>query len=61
MVDIPLDRWDNEKFYDPDVNALGRLYIKQLGLIEHIRNFDAEFFNISPREAKLMSPQLRVF
>lgn len=61
MVDIPLERWDNEKFYDPDVNALGRLYIKQLGLIENIRNFDAEFFNISPREAKLMSPQLRVF
>ncbi|WP_454780452.1 SDR family NAD(P)-dependent oxidoreductase [Legionella sp. WA2022007384] len=61
MADIPLERWDNEKFYDPDVNALGRLYIKQLGLIENIKNFDADFFNISPREAKLMSPQLRVF
>lgn len=61
MVDIPIERWDNEKFYDPDVNVLGRLYIKQLGLIEHIKNFDADFFNISPREAKLMSPQLRVF
>lgn len=61
MSDIPLERWDNEKFYDPDVNALGRLYIKQLGLIENIKNFDADFFNISPREAKLMSPQLRVF
>ncbi|WP_131777542.1 SDR family NAD(P)-dependent oxidoreductase [Legionella cherrii] len=61
MADIPLERWDNEKFYDPDVNALGRLYIKQLGLIEHIKKFDADFFNISPREAKLMSPQLRVF
>ena len=61
MIDIPIDRWDNEKFYDPDVNVLGRLYIKQLGLIDNIRTFDAEFFNISPREAKLMSPQLRVF
>ncbi|PWY55008.1 polyketide synthase [Legionella qingyii] len=61
MADIPLERWDNEKYYDPDVNALGRLYIKQLGLIENIKNFDADFFNISPREAKLMSPQLRVF
>ncbi|MGC1183171.1 MAG: SDR family NAD(P)-dependent oxidoreductase [Legionella sp.] len=61
MIDIPLDRWDNEKFYDSDVNAIGRLYIKQLGLIENVRNFDAEFFNISPREAKLMSPQLRIF
>ncbi len=61
MRDIPLDRWDNDKYYDPDVNALGRLYIKQLGLIDNVKNFDAEFFNISPREAKLMSPQLRVF
>ena len=60
MVDIPLERWDNDKYYDSDVNAPGRLYIKQLGLIDNIKNFDAEFFNISPREAKLMSPQLRI-
>lgn len=61
MSDIPLERWDNEKYYDADVNALGRLYIKQLGFIDNVKNFDADFFNISPREAKLMSPQLRVF
>ncbi|RUR17124.1 SDR family NAD(P)-dependent oxidoreductase [Legionella septentrionalis] len=61
MDDIPLERWDNEKFYDPDPNALGRLYVRQMGLIDHVKHFDAEFFNISPREAKLMSPQLRIF
>ncbi|KTD42529.1 SDR family NAD(P)-dependent oxidoreductase [Legionella oakridgensis] len=61
MADIPLERWDNDKYYDPERDALGRLYIKQLGLIDDIKNFDAEFFNISPREAKFMSPQLRVF
>lgn len=61
MMDIPLERWDNEKYYDSDVNALGKLYIKQLGFIDNVNHFDAEFFNISPREAKLMSPQLRVF
>lgn len=60
MVDIPLERWDNEKYYSADMNAPGRLYIKQLGLLDNIKNFDAEFFNISPREAKLMSPQLRI-
>jgi acyl transferase domain-containing protein/acyl carrier protein/methylmalonyl-CoA mutase cobalamin-binding subunit len=60
MVDIPLSRWDNQQFYDPDVDAPGRLYIKQLGLIDHIKTFDAEFFNISPREAKFMAPSLRV-
>jgi acyl transferase domain-containing protein/acyl carrier protein len=61
MSDIPKERWDNKKYYDPDLDALGRLYIKQLGLIDNVKNFDAEFFNISPREAKLMAPQLRVF
>ena len=61
MTDIPIERWDNDKYYDSDVDAPGRLYIKQLGLISNIKNFDADFFNISPREAKLMSPQLRVF
>lgn len=61
MVDIPPERWDNDQYYDPDANALGRLYIKQLGLIDHVKAFDADFFNISPREAKLMAPQLRVF
>jgi len=61
MSDIPLERWDNAKYYDADPEALGRLYIKQLGFIDHVKHFDADFFNISPREAKLMAPQLRVF
>lgn len=61
MSDIPLERWDNEQFYSADADAPGCLYIKQLGLIDNVKKFDAEFFNISPREAKLMSPQLRVF
>ncbi|CAM2802873.1 SDR family NAD(P)-dependent oxidoreductase [Legionella worsleiensis] len=61
MTDIPLERWDNSQYYDPDLNALGKLYIKQLGFIDNIKNFDADFFNVSPREAKFMSPQLRVF
>lgn len=60
LVDIPLDRWDNNKYYSSDMNALGRICFKQLGLLENIKLFDAEFFNVSPREAKLMSPQLRI-
>jgi acyl transferase domain-containing protein/acyl carrier protein len=60
MADIPLERWDNDNYYDSDVDAMGSLYIKQLGLIDNVKSFDADFFNISPREAKLMSPQLRV-
>ena len=61
MSDIPADRWDNNAYYNPDIKTPGKLHIKQLGLIDEINKFDADFFNISPREAKLMAPQLRVF
>lgn len=60
LVDVPLERWDNNKYYSSDMNALGRICFKQLGLLDDIKLFDAEFFNVSPREAKLMSPQLRI-
>jgi len=61
ISDIPLERWDNDQYYDADEDAPGKLYIKQLGFIDNIKNFDADFFNISPREAKFMSPHLRIF
>lgn len=61
MKDIPGDRWDNRKYYDPDMDAPGKSYINKLGLIENIKCFDANFFGISPREAKLMEPQQRIF
>lgn len=61
ITDIPIERWDNEQYYAQEPDALGKLYIRQLGLLENVKEFDADFFNISPREAKLMAPQLRLF
>ena len=61
LSDIPNERWDNEQYFDENLNALGKLYIRQLGLLDNIKYFDADFFNVSPREAKLMAPQLRLF
>ncbi len=60
MVDIPLDRWNNQAYYDANPDTPGKLYNQQLGLIDNIKEFDAEFFNISPRESKFMAPHLRV-
>ncbi|MCL9683883.1 SDR family NAD(P)-dependent oxidoreductase [Legionella maioricensis] len=59
--EIPIERWDNKKYYDPNPDAPGKSYVNKLGLIENIKCFDAHFFGISPREAPLMDPQQRLF
>ncbi|BCA96874.1 polyketide synthase [Legionella antarctica] len=59
--DIPIERWDNSRFYDPDPDAPGKSYVNKLGLLDEIKYFDPFFFGISPREAPLMDPQQRLF
>ncbi|WP_141736193.1 non-ribosomal peptide synthetase/type I polyketide synthase [Oligoflexus tunisiensis] len=49
---------------DPAVPAAERLhpnYGRSRGVLADVDKFDAEFFRISPREAKLIDPQQRVF
>ncbi len=59
---IPEGRWALDDFYDPDPEAVGKCYTR----IGHFLTdpspveFDAQFFRITPREAKVMDPQQRV-
>ncbi|HEY1349647.1 MAG TPA: type I polyketide synthase [Ktedonobacteraceae bacterium] len=58
--DVPADRWDARKFYDPDIRKSGKMNTFHGGFLDRIDQFDAQFFGISPREAVWLDPQQRL-
>ncbi|MBL6449561.1 SDR family NAD(P)-dependent oxidoreductase [Fulvivirga sp. 29W222] len=61
ITEIPEDRWDTKRFFDPKRNQAGKSYSKWGGFISDVDKFDPLFFNISPKEAELIDPQERLF
>ena len=61
ISEVPPERWDVRRFYDPDPNKPGKTYTKFGGYLRRsIEDMDALFFGISPREAENLDPQQRV-
>lgn len=58
--EVPDDRWDMRKFYDPEPRKSGKMNTFRGGYLERIDQFDAHFFGISPREAMWLDPQQRL-
>jgi polyketide synthase PksN len=61
ITEIPKARWDHSRYFDPEKGKPGKSYSKWGGFIDGVDEFDPLFFNISPREAKALDPQERLF
>jgi 3-oxoacyl-(acyl-carrier-protein) synthase/acyl carrier protein len=61
IIEVPQERFDVNRYYDPNPLAPIKTYCKLGGYLEDIDKFDPLFFNISPKEAELMDPQQRLF
>nr|ASA76642.1 polyketide synthase [Pyxidicoccus sp. MCy9557] len=61
VTEVPPNRWDWTRFYDPDPMKRDKTHCKWGGFLDDIDRFDALFFGISGREAELSEPQQRVF
>ncbi|MEV8307265.1 beta-ketoacyl synthase N-terminal-like domain-containing protein [Streptomyces flavidovirens] len=60
LADIPEDRPGLRAAYDPVPGRAGRSYVRHAGFLGEIARFDADFFGISQREARLLDPQQRM-
>ncbi len=61
ITEIPKDRFDIEAYYDTDSFKAGKTNTKYGSFLqEDVRAFDAEFFDITPREAKSIDPLQRM-
>jgi len=58
--EVPADRWDVNRYYDPNPDALGKMYTRRGAFLQSVDQFDPQFFGISPREAVSMDPQQRL-
>ncbi|WP_435864730.1 SDR family NAD(P)-dependent oxidoreductase, partial [Streptomyces sparsogenes] len=61
VTEIPADRWDADALFDPDPDAPGRSYGRWGGFLSDVDSFDSLFFQISPKQARTMDPQERLF
>jgi acyl transferase domain-containing protein len=60
IAEIPRNRIDVDYYFDAAPATRGRMMTRWGGYLDHIDEFDAQFFGTSPREAERMDPQQRL-
>ncbi|MEM7342898.1 MAG: SDR family NAD(P)-dependent oxidoreductase, partial [Chloroflexota bacterium] len=58
--EVPPERWNMADYYDPDPDVPGKMQSRYGGFLADIDQFDAQFFNLSRREAVNLDPQQRL-
>ncbi len=58
--DIPPDRIDLQRFYESAPQTPGKMNTRFGGYLSDIDQFDAEFFDMAPRDAERLDPQHRL-
>lgn len=58
--EVPKERWDLDRYFDPDPAAPGKTHVRYGSFVDEIDGFDPHFFNMSPREAIWLDPQQRL-
>ncbi len=60
ITEILSDRWNINTLYHNNPSTPGKMSTRHGGFIGHLQEFDADFFNIAPREAISLDPQQRL-
>ena len=60
VAPIPENRWPVEPIYDADRNSSGTIYTRFGSFLGDVSGFDADFFGVSPGEARRLDPQQRL-
>ena len=59
---VSRERWRHELFYSPNgAREANRTYAQKMAAVGDVRSFAPEFFGLTPRRAKVMDPQQRLF
>ncbi len=58
---VPAERWDVDRYYDENMDAVGKAYVREGGFLNCSPfDFDPRFFGITPKEAKALDPHQRL-
>ena len=60
VTEVPKDHWDYRGSYGGGAAESGKPMSKWGGFVDGVDKFDPLFFKISPRDAEIMDPQLRL-